>query len=74
MKAAVDTSYGTLDVVRIADVEKPSPRDDEVLIVHAASVNPLDCRLVKGDPAVLRLFLGLRKPRLGRPGVDVATT
>ena len=43
MKAAIYTSYGPPDVVRITDVEKPVPRDDEVLIkVHAASVNPLD--------------------------------
>ncbi len=73
MKAAIYTSYGPPDVVRIADVQKPVPRDDEVLIkVRAASVNPLDWRLMKGKPAILRLFLGLRKPRLGRPGVDVA--
>ena len=73
MKAAIYTSYGPPDVVRITDVEKPVPRDDEVLIkVRAASVNPLDWRLMKGEPWFLRLFFGLRKPRLGRPGVDVA--
>ncbi|MEK6280837.1 MAG: NAD(P)-dependent alcohol dehydrogenase [Acidobacteriota bacterium] len=73
MKAAIYTSYGPPDVVRIADVEKPVPKDDEVLIkVRTASVNPLDWRLMKGEPQILRLFLGLRKPKLGRPGVDVA--
>ena len=73
MKAAIFTSYGLPDVVRITDVEKPVPKDDEVLIkVRAASVNPLDWRLMKGEPRVLRLFFGLRKPRLGRPGVDAA--
>jgi len=73
MKAAIYTNYGPPDVVRIADVEKPVPRDDEVLIkVRAASVNPLDWRLMKGKPSILRIFFGLRKPRLGRPGVDVA--
>ena len=73
MKAAIYTSYGPPDVVRITDVEKPVPKDDEVLIkVHAASVNPLDWRLMKGKPAILRVFFGLRKPRLGRPGVDAA--
>jgi NADPH:quinone reductase-like Zn-dependent oxidoreductase len=73
MKAAIYTSYGPPEVVRIADVEKPVPRDNEVLIkVRAASVNPLDWRLMKGDPRFLRLFFGLRKPRSGRPGVDVA--
>ena len=73
MKAAIYTSYGPPDVVHITDVEKPVPRDEEVLIkVRAASVNPLDWRLMKGEPALLRLFLGLRKPRFGRPGIDVA--
>ena len=73
MKAAIYTSYGPPDVVQITDVEKPAPKDGEVLIkVRAASVNPLDWRLMKGKPAILRLFFGLRKPRLGRPGVDVA--
>src|SRR2546429_8581576 len=73
MKAAIYTSYGLPDVVRITDVGKPVPKDDEVLIkVRAASVNPLDWRLMKGEPRVLRLFFGLRKPRLGRPGVDAA--
>ncbi len=73
MKAAIYTSYGGPDVVRITDVEKPVPKDNEVLVrVRAASVNPLDWRLMKGEPRLLRLFFGLRKPRLGRPGVDAA--
>jgi NADPH:quinone reductase-like Zn-dependent oxidoreductase len=73
MKAAIYTSYGPPDVVRIREVEKPVPKADEVLIkVRAASVNPLDWRLMKGEPSILRLFFGLRKPRFGRPGVDVA--
>ena len=73
MKAAIYTSYRPADVIQITDVEKPVPKDDEVLIkVRAASVNPLDWRLMKGEPRFLRLFFGLRKPRLGRPGIDVA--
>jgi NADPH:quinone reductase-like Zn-dependent oxidoreductase len=73
MKAAIYTSYGPADVVRIAEVAKPVPRDNEVLIkVRAASVNPFDWRLMKGEPRLLRLAFGLRKPRSGRPGVDVA--
>ena len=73
MKAAIYTSYGPPDVVRITDVEKPVPKDGEVLIkVRAASVNPLDWRLMKGEPRLMRLFFGLRKPRMGRPGVDMA--
>ncbi len=51
MKAAIYTSYGPPDVVHLADVEKPVPKDNEVLIkAHAAAVNPLDWRLMKGEP------------------------
>jgi NADPH:quinone reductase-like Zn-dependent oxidoreductase len=73
MKAIVYHEYGSADVLKCEEIEKPVPKDDEVLIkVHAASVNPLDWRLMEGNPLFLRLFLGLRKPRLGRPGVDVS--
>ena len=73
MKAIVYHEYGPPDVLKCEEVEKPVPKPDEVLIkVHAASVNPLDWRLMKGEPRLLRLFFGLRKPKLGRPGVDVA--
>jgi len=74
MKAAIYTRYGPPDVVvQIADVERPVPRNNEVLIrVHAASVNPLDAGLMKGKPHGFRLLFGLRKPRRTRPGVDVA--
>ena len=73
MKAIVYREYGGPEVLRYEEVEKPVPKDDEVLIkVHLASVNPLDWRLMSGKPAPLRLAMGLRKPRSGRPGVDVA--
>ncbi len=70
MKAAVYTRYGPPNVVQIKDVEKPVPRDDEVLIkVLTASVNPLDCGLLRGAG---RMVTGLRKPKVTRLGVDVA--
>jgi NADPH:quinone reductase-like Zn-dependent oxidoreductase len=74
MKAAVYTRYGPPDVVvQFEDVEKPVPKDNEVLLrVRAASVNPLDAGLMKGKPHSFRILFGLRKPRLTRPGVDVA--
>ena len=73
MKAIVYHEYGSADVLKCEEVEKPVPKDDEVLIkIRAASVNPLDWRLMEGKPAITRLFFGLRKPRLGRPGVDAA--
>ena len=73
MKAAVYTRYGPPDVVQITDVEKPVSQDNEVLIkVRAASVNPLDWRLMRGRPYIVRILFGLRKPKITRPGRDVA--
>jgi NADPH:quinone reductase-like Zn-dependent oxidoreductase len=73
MKAAVYTRYGPPEVVQITHVEKPVPMDEEVLVrVRAASVNPLDWRLMRGRPFILRLVAGLHKPKRQRPGVDVA--
>jgi hypothetical protein len=61
------------DVVQIVEVEKPVPEDNEVLLkVCAASVNPLDGGLMKGRPYIVRIMTGLRKPKITRPGVDVA--
>jgi NADPH:quinone reductase-like Zn-dependent oxidoreductase len=73
MKAAVHREYGPPDVVQIEDVEKPIPNDNEVLIeVLAASVNPLDWHLMRGEPYIVRVFTGLRKPRNPRMGRDLA--
>lgn len=73
MQAAVYSRYGPPDVVHIADVEKPVPADDEVLVqVCAASVNPLDWHGLRGSPLLIRLGSGLRRPNDPRLGVDVA--
>jgi NADPH:quinone reductase-like Zn-dependent oxidoreductase len=54
-------------------VEKPAPKDDEVLVqVHAASVNTLDWHLMRGQPFLVRAGRGLRKPKDTRLGVDLA--
>ncbi len=74
MKAITNTEYGSPDVLKLTEVEKPTPKDHEVLIrVRAASVNPLDWRLLRGKPFFSRLLMGgLRRPKATRPGVDVA--
>jgi NADPH:quinone reductase-like Zn-dependent oxidoreductase len=73
MKTAIHTEYGPPDVVEIADVEKPVPKDDEVLIeVRAASINPYDWHFLRGVPQLMRLVAGLRKPKDTRLGADVA--
>ena len=73
MKAIVYQGFGSPDILRCEEIDKPIPLDDEVLInVRAASVNPLDWKLMKGGPFILRLLLGMGKPKIRRPGVDVA--
>ena len=75
MKAIVYRCYGSPDVLRFEDVEKPTPADDEVLVkVHAASVNPLDWHYMRGTPYFLRLMAGLGAPNDTSLGVDFAGT
>ncbi len=73
MKAIVYTEYGSPDVLRLQDVEKPTPKDNEVLVkVHAASANPADWHLMRATPFLARLEAGLLKPKHTRLGSDVA--
>ncbi len=73
MKAAVHETYGSLDVVHIAEVEQPVPSDDQLLVrVKAASVNRGDLDGLGPRPGFARLFMGIRAPRVTRMGLDVA--
>jgi NADPH:quinone reductase-like Zn-dependent oxidoreductase len=73
LKAVVYRRYGPPDVLSVEDIEKPTPRDDEVLLrVHAASINAADRVLLRGKPSVIRLGMGLSKPRRQVLGFDVA--
>ena len=73
MKAIVFERYGFPDVLEFKEVEKPAPRDDEVLVkVHAASVNSWDWELLRGTPFANRLTFGLRKPKIKTLGADMA--
>ena len=75
MKAIVYCDYG-LTNLKLEDVEKPTPNDDQILIkVRAASVNPYDWHFVEGTPKIMRVMgVGLRKPKDTRLGVDFAGT
>src|SRR6267154_3349248 len=75
MKAIVYCDYGLANL-KLADVAKPTPTDDQILVkVHAASVNPLDWHFIEGTPKIMRaLGVGLRKPKDTRLGVDFAGT
>jgi NADPH:quinone reductase-like Zn-dependent oxidoreductase len=73
MKAVVYYNYGSPDVLKCEEIEKPTAGDNEVLIkVRAASVNPLDWHLMRGTPYVVHITAGLLKPKVTRLGVDVA--
>ncbi len=70
MQAIVRRDYGILDLEQI---EVPAIGDDSILVrVHAASLNPLDWHLVSGEPRIIRLMSGFRKPERMIPGVDAA--
>ncbi|MHB8911611.1 MAG: NAD(P)-dependent alcohol dehydrogenase [Lysobacter sp.] len=73
MKAVVFTKYGSPDVLELKDVERPTPKDDEVLIrVHAASLNDWDCGALDGTSLVNRLIFGLLNPKKQILGSDIA--
>ena len=75
MKAIVRRCYGSPDVLELADVPKPVPGDNQLLVkVRAASVNPLDWHFLRGTPYLIRLFSGIGAPDKPRLGVDFAGT
>ena len=76
MKAAAYDRYGAPeDVIRIVDVPRPEPAEDEVLVrIVAASVNYVDVGLMRGRPKLVRLAFGWPRPRITRPGFDFAGT
>ena len=74
MKAIVYYKYGSPDVLKLEEVEKPTPKDDEVLVkIHAASVNAYDWHFLTADIFLIRLMAGgLLRPKNPRLGGDIA--
>ena len=73
MKAMLRDTYGSPDVLRVAEIEVPTPRADEVLVrVEATSINAADWRMLRADPFLARLDSGLITPRNKILGSDVA--
>ena len=73
MKAAVYHKYGSPDVIKIAEVSKPVPKEGEVLIkIHASSVNAYDWHLLRAKPFFTRLISGIFKPKNNILGADIA--
>jgi NADPH:quinone reductase-like Zn-dependent oxidoreductase len=78
MKAIICTKYGSPDVLQLQEVEKPTPKDNEVLIkVHAAAVTVSDCIVRSGKVNILlwipmRIFVGFRRPKRSILGLELA--
>ena len=73
MRAVVYDHYGPPEVQRLEDVERPIPKEDEVLVkIHATTVTRTDCGVRDGKPFLIRFFFGLRRPRQRILGTELA--
>jgi len=73
MQAVVCSKYGNSEVLSLKEVDKPIPKEKEVLVkIHASSVNYGNLVLLKGEPYLARLAFGLLKPKYSIPGGDIA--
>ena len=75
MKAIIGTEYGPPESLSFEEVPMPEVADTEVLLrVHASSVNPYDWHMVRGEPYLLRMSAGYRRPKSHAMGIDAAGT
>jgi NADPH:quinone reductase-like Zn-dependent oxidoreductase len=73
MRAVVHDRYGAPDVLRLEDLERPVPAEDEVLVrIHATTVNRTDCGLRAAKPFITRFFTGIRRPKRKILGMELA--
>jgi NADPH:quinone reductase-like Zn-dependent oxidoreductase len=73
MRAVVHDRYGPPEVLRLEEVERPVPKDDEILVrVHAATVNQTDCHMRRARPYFWRVMLGFRRPKRRILGIEFA--
>ncbi len=73
MKKIIFEKYGPPETLKIREVDKPSPKKNELLIkVYASTVNRTDCGILRGKPFIIRLFTGLSKPKFSSTGTDFA--
>ena len=75
MKALICKKYGPTSLLAVEEVDRPSPKPNEVLIkVHYSAVNDYDWSMVRGNPFIYRLFFGLFKPKRPIPGMELSGT
>lgn len=73
MKAVISSVYGSPEVLELKEVEKPVPKDNQVLVkIHASSVNFGNLALLRGKPFLVRFAFGFSKPKYRIPGGDMA--
>ena len=73
MRAVVHDRYGPPEVLESTSVERPVPKEDEVLVrIHATTVNRTDCHIRKADPFLWRVIAGLRRPKQRLSGSEFA--
>ncbi len=73
MRAVVQDRYGPPDVLRLEEVERPVPNEDEVLVkIHATTITRSDCGVRAADPFFTRVFFGLRRPKQRISGTELA--
>jgi len=73
MRAVVFDRYGPPEVLRIEEVDRPEPKEGEVLVkVHATTVNRSDCGFRSAEPFFTRVFTGLLRPKYRTPGMELA--
>jgi len=75
MKALVTTNYGSPEDLQLREIEKPTPKENEVLVkIHATAVNDYDWSMIRGKPYLYRLLFGLFKPKHRIPGMELSGT
>ena len=73
MRAVVHDRYGPPEVLRLEEVERPAPKEDEVLVrIHATTVTRTGCGMRSSDPFFARVFTGLRRPKRKILGMELA--
>jgi NADPH:quinone reductase-like Zn-dependent oxidoreductase len=73
MKAIICSKYGNPENLKLGNVEKPDPKDNELLIkIYAATVNRTDCAILRAKPFIMRFVTGVFKPKKLIPGTEFA--